>query len=304
MSLSPEVVPQIEDLRVALKNSLATSVAAIVASGTLLREMKESLPHGQFLEVLDGIISPRVAQMFMTVADHPALSDASTYSYLPAAYNTLYQLARIEPMERLLDAIDVGLVSPGMTLAEARALAKAHGIDPGERPKLPKGTFTTLLMDPPWRFDKAGAGARSSAESQYPTLSLEEIADLELPKMASDAHLYFWCPTQFLVPAHEIVEGYGFQVRSVLAWTKPNGLGVGRYFRGGWEPCIFATRGDLPLQVKNQTAWFEAPRTQHSSKPASFITDIVERCSPGPYVEMFARNPERRKGWTYWGYEA
>ena len=289
-----------------LRASLARSVEAIVATGQLLLEAKAALPHGKWLEALDGAdLNPRVAQMFIAVAEDPSLSDTSTYSHLlPAAYNTLYVLSRIQPKERLLEALETGEVSPTATLSEARALAKSHGITPTKTPPLPKGTFTTLLMDPPWRFDEAGPGARSSADSKYPTMSLEEIADLELPRMAPGAHLYFWCPTQFLVPAHEIVEGYGFQVRSVLAWTKPNGLGVGRYFRGGWEPCLFATRGDLQLKVKNQAAWFEAPRTKHSSKPANFITDIVERCSPGPYVEMFARNPERRKDWTYWGYEA
>ena len=135
-------------------------------------------------------------------------------------------------------------------------------------------------------------------------MSLSEIADLELPQMATDSHLYFWCPTQFLVPAHEIVEGYGFTVRSVLAWVKPHALGIGRYFRGGWEPVLFATKGELALEVRNQPSWFEAPRTRHSAKPAHFITEIVERCSPGPYVEMFARSPVPRPGWNYWGFEA
>jgi hypothetical protein len=65
--------------------------------------------------------------MFMMIAENPALSDASTYSYLPAAYNTLYQLVRIEPMECLLDAIDVGLVSPGMTSALLVFLSLPYG---------------------------------------------------------------------------------------------------------------------------------------------------------------------------------
>ena len=169
---------------------------------------------------------------------------------------------------------------------------------------LPEGTYSTLVLDPPWRFDVAGPGARSSAESHYPTMSLSEITDLELPQVATDSHLYFWCPTQFLVPAHEIVEGYGFTVRSVLAWVKPHALGIGRYFRGGWEPVLFATKGELALEVRNQPSWFEAPRTRHSAKPAHFITEIVEKCSPGPYIEMFARSPVPRTGWTFWGFEA
>jgi len=227
--------------------------------------------------------------MFMTVADHPALSDASTYSYLPAAYNTLYQLARIEPMERLLDAIDVGLVSPGMTLAEARALAKAHGIDPGERPKLPKGTFTTLLMDPPWRFDKAGAGARSSAESQYPTLSLEEIADLELPKMASDAHLYFWCPTQFLSQPMRLSRATGS--KCAPSWRGPSRMA------SAWAATSAAagSHASSPLEVtcrsRSRTRLHgskplaqSTARSRHRSSPTSLSgarPARTSRCSPG-----------------------
>lgn len=49
---------------------------------------------------------------------------------------------------------------------------------------------------------------------------------------------------------------------------------------------------------KSDSTWFRWPRAAHSVKPAAFL-DLVERVSPGPYVELFARQP--RLGWESWG---
>jgi hypothetical protein len=105
-------------------------VKAIVATGQLLLQAKAALPHGQWIEALEGAgISPRVAQMFISVAEHPAISNTSNYSHLlPAASNTLYVLSRVEPEERDIATLETGEVNPTTTLSETRAMTKSHGI--------------------------------------------------------------------------------------------------------------------------------------------------------------------------------
>lgn len=46
---------------------------------------------------------------------------------------------------------------------------------------------------------------------------------------------------------------------------------------------------------------FEWPRGRHSAKPEEFFA-LVERLSPGPYLEMYARRP--RAGWSVFGNDA
>lgn len=166
---------------------------------------------------------------------------------------------------------------------------------------LPKGPFTTIVADPPWNYrDRLGDGPRGAA-SHYDCMPLEEICAMPVGQVVTpDAHLYLWTTNGFMVEGHKVAEAWGFRVRTILTWVKPQ-IGLGHFFRNTTEHVLFAVRGKLHLKRHDLRTDFTALRTKHSAKPEMFF-DIVESASPGPYLELFARRP--RAGWTLWGNEA
>jgi N6-adenosine-specific RNA methylase IME4 len=159
-------------------------------------------------------------------------------------------------------------------------------------------TFPTIVVDPPWEYENVAT--RNAAAKQYRTMSLDELRALAIPA-AKDAHLYLWTTAAFLRDAFDLVEAWGFTYKTVLTWCKPQ-MGMGNYFRVNTEHVLFGVRGSLPTLRNNMGTWFAASRTRHSAKPDAFY-DLVEVCSPAPWLEMFARR--RRLGdWSYWGEEA
>ena len=162
-------------------------------------------------------------------------------------------------------------------------------------PGLPPGGFATILVDPPW--------PAQSGEKHYRTMSLARITALPVGRLAArDAHLWLWTTNALLRTAYEVAEAWGFTVRSPLTWVKFRlGLG-GRYqLRNATEQLLFCTRGRAPLGSRSQPTWFNAPVTEHSRKPAEQFA-IIERVSPGPYLELFARRrPESNQPWAVWG---
>ena len=162
-------------------------------------------------------------------------------------------------------------------------------------PGLPSGGFATILVDPPWPLQ--------SGEKHYRTMSLARITALPVGRLAArDAHLWLWTTNALLPKAYEVAEAWGFTVRSPLTWVKFRlGLG-GRYqLRNATEQLLFCTRGRAPLGSRSQPTWFNAPVTEHSRKPAEQFA-IIERVSPGPYLELFARRrPESNQPWAVWG---
>ena len=165
----------------------------------------------------------------------------------------------------------------------------------GEIPGLPPGGFGTILVDPPW--------PAQGGEKHYRTMSLARIMAIPVGRLAArDAHLWLWTTNALLPTAYEVAEAWGFTVRSPLTWVKFRlGLG-GRYqLRNATEQLLFCTRGRAPLGSRSQPTWFNAPVTEHSRKPAEQFA-IIERVSPGPYLELFARRrPESNQPWTVWG---
>ena len=162
-------------------------------------------------------------------------------------------------------------------------------------PGLPPGGFATILVDPPWPLQ--------SGEKHYRTMSLARIKALPVGALAArDAHLWLWTTNALLPTAYEVAEAWGFTVRSPLTWVKFRlGLG-GRYqLRNATEQLLFCTRGRAPLGSRSQPTWFNAPVQEHSRKPAEQFA-IIERVSPGPYLELFARRrPESNQPWAVWG---
>lgn len=156
-------------------------------------------------------------------------------------------------------------------------------------------TYRTILADPPWDIQQKGT---RGAGRHYPLMGVEEIKALPVNDLAeADAHLWLWTTNAALEEAYQVARSWGFTPRSLLTWVKPH-YTLGNYLRNATEQVIFATRGKAPIRFHGQATWLFAPLQDHSHKPEE-LYDIIERCSPGPYLELFARRP--RHGWDAWG---
>lgn len=173
------------------------------------------------------------------------------------------------------------------------------------------GQFSTILADPPWQFqNKTGKVAPEHKRLlRYPTMELKEIRELPVARLAAaKSHLYLWVPNALLQDGLNVMESWGFTYKSNIVWYKtrkdggPDGRGVGFYFRNVTELVLFGVRGSMRTLApgRRQVNLFSTRKREHSRKPDE-IYDIVEACSPGPYLELFARFP--RPGWKQWGNE-
>lgn len=163
--------------------------------------------------------------------------------------------------------------------------------------------YKTMVLDPPWDWgDEGDADQFGRARPTYATMSFEQIKAMPVGELAADnAHVYLWITNRSLPKGFELLEAWGFRYVTCLTWCKPS-IGMGNYFRGSTEQVLFGVRGSLPLLRRDVGTWFLAKRGErHSAKPESFY-ELVESCSPGPWLEMFARN--RRGGWDSWGAES
>jgi N6-adenosine-specific RNA methylase IME4 len=159
------------------------------------------------------------------------------------------------------------------------------------------GRYKTILADPPW--DVMQRGTRG-ADQHYNLMSLKQIAAMPVGDLAEDdAHLWLWVTNATLRHGYDIAEAWGFTVRSPLTWVKWR-MGLGVYLRNSTEHLLFATRGKAPVQFRAQPTWITAPVQDHSHKPEEQYP-LIERISPGRYLELFARR--RQRGWDAWGNE-
>lgn len=170
------------------------------------------------------------------------------------------------------------------------------------------GPYSTITADPPWdhregfpinAWRRTGSIARRT-KLPYSAMSLDEIAALPVAELAADnAHLYLWTTNRYIRNAYGVAESWGFRPSQLVTWCKPVvGVGPGGAFASTSEFVVFARRG-TPSARRAPSTWFQWPRGVHSAKPAAFY-DLVEQVSPGPYVELFAREP--RLGWDHWGF--
>ncbi len=161
--------------------------------------------------------------------------------------------------------------------------------------------FRTILADPPWEHQQQ-YGAKG-AVMHYPLMSLERIKAMPVAGLAEeDAHLWLWCTNASLRDGYDVAEAWGFTVRSVLTWVKFR-LGLGHFLRNSTEHVLFGTRGRAPVLFRSQPTWINAPVEEHSRKPDELYA-VIERVSPGPYLELFARRrPPSTRGWFIWGNE-
>ena len=173
--------------------------------------------------------------------------------------------------------------------------------------------FKTILADPPWQFqNRTGKMAPEHKRlNRYATMKLSEIKALPVAKAAAEpCHLYLWVPNALLPEGLEVMKAWGFEYKSNIVWEKvrkddkPDGRGVGFYFRNVTELLLFGIRGTNARTLapaRSQVNLLRTQKREHSRKPDE-IFDIIERCSAGPYLELFARG--HRPGWLLWGNQA
>jgi N6-adenosine-specific RNA methylase IME4 len=164
-----------------------------------------------------------------------------------------------------------------------------------------RGKYKTILADPPWRFhNRTGKMAPEHKRLlRYSTLEFEEIYDLPVSGLAEEeSHLYLWVPNALLAYGLETMRRWGFEYKTNIVWSKvrkdggPDGRGVGFYFRNVTELILFGVRGSIRTLKpgRKQVNLIATRKREHSRKPDE-IYEIIEACSPGPYLEIFARHP-------------
>jgi N6-adenosine-specific RNA methylase IME4 len=176
-----------------------------------------------------------------------------------------------------------------------------------------KRKFSTVLADPPWQFqNRTGKMAPEHKRlSRYPTMSLQEIKDLPVEAVVKDtAHLYLWVPNALLAEGLQVMDHWGFTYKTNLIWYKirkdggPDRRGVGFYFRNVTEMILFGVRGKNARTLqpgRSQENIISTQKREHSRKPDEQYA-LIESCSSGPFIELFARGP--RKNWFVWGNQA
>jgi len=168
----------------------------------------------------------------------------------------------------------------------------------------------TILADPPWQFsNRTGKIAPEHRRlSRYSTLTLDEIKAIPVHLAgAASSHLYLWVPNALLAEGLTVMEAWGFQYKTNIVWHKirkdggPDGRGVGFYFRNTTELVLFGVRGSLRTLApgRRQVNILKTRKREHSRKPDE-LYDLIEACSPGPYLELFARGTHSEV-WHPWG---
>ncbi len=173
--------------------------------------------------------------------------------------------------------------------------------------------FSTILADPPWQFqNRTGKMAPEHKRlARYPTMKLNEICELPVEQIASEtAHLYLWVPNALLANGLRVMEEWGFTYKTNLIWYKirkdggPDRRGVGFYFRNVTEVILYGVRGKNARTLqpgRSQENIISSRKREHSRKPDEQYA-IIESCSWGPFLELFARGS--REGWVSWGNQA
>ena len=173
--------------------------------------------------------------------------------------------------------------------------------------------FATVMADPPWRFvNRTGKMAPELRRlSRYGTMTVEDICALPVADIAAPtAHLYLWVPNALLPEGLQVMRSWGFEYKTNLIWHKvrkdggSDGRGVGFYFRNVTELILFGVRGKKARTLppgRTQVNLIESRKREHSRKPDEQY-ELIEACSPGPYLEMFARGA--RPNWSVWGNQA
>jgi N6-adenosine-specific RNA methylase IME4 len=192
-------------------------------------------------------------------------------------------------------------------------IRRAGDVAAGLRAAADGKRFACVLADPPWQFiNRTGKVAPEHRRlSRYGTMDAELISSLPVAEISAPvSHLYLWVPNALLPEGLRVMSAWGFQYKSNIIWRKirkdggSDGRGVGFYFRNVTEVILFGVRGKNARTLqpgRTQVNYLETRKREHSRKPDE-IYPIIEACSPGPRIELFARGA--RTGWSVWGDQA
>ncbi len=173
--------------------------------------------------------------------------------------------------------------------------------EPEKAAAVASAKYATIVIDPPWDWgDEGDQDQLGRARPDYSTMSIEQLERLDVAGLSDvDCHIYMWITNRSLPKGFRLLEAWGFRYITAITWVKPH-FGMGNYFRGQTEHVLFGVKGSQPLKRKDVGTVFAANRGDggHSSKPKEFL-ELVESCSPGPFLEMFSRS--QRDGWVSWG---
>lgn len=307
------------------------TVLGFLKVGRELLAAKEKLEHGDFGKMIEAQLkfTSRAARMLMTIAlEYNRISkNGSRASVLPAAWATLYEVARL-PDDQFQQLLKAGLVRPDADRADIRSfasrtnrVAKHRKIAAVAKDKMTleqPGPFPLIYADPPWKWGHFGEqdkenekGKGRTPDQHYPTMTHEEILNYKVGGKAivDVAHktsaLLLWCTSSNLDRALEVMVAWGFVFKASAAWDKiiP---GMGLIFRNQHEVLLYGTRGSMPGPQFQPSSVFRFKRTRHSAKPPE-IRGAIEKMYPNfdekTRLELFARE-EKIKGWTTYGFEA
>lgn len=183
--------------------------------------------------------------------------------------------------------------------------------------------YQVIYADPPWQQNagpKIGGyktidgkqvwncSNSTSQKQKYQTMSVEDIAKMPIKNICADnAHLYLWVTNKYLLQSSKVIKEWGFTYSTCITWKKKRmGGGLGGAIRITHEHLLFCRRGKLKTIGIIGESVIDAKRPYVNgypcgSKKPELFAKLIESISPGPYIELFARN--RREGWDVWGDE-
>ena len=170
--------------------------------------------------------------------------------------------------------------------------------------------YKTIYADPPW-YEQGGGKIKRGADRHYNLMQTRRIIELPIQQHIDDnAHLYLWTTNNFLKDGLKVMDEWGFKYKTMITWVKDR-FGLGQYYRGQTEHCLFGVKGSLPYKIidgKRQqgVTVISAKRTKHSAKPIEML-QMIEKVSYPPYLELFARPNislfNEKQDWDLWGNE-
>lgn len=288
------------------------SVSAILDTATLVHEALSQ--QG----VLTADLVPRLSfgettlkRLWRIGADSRLLSYAGGGAHahvLPQSRETLYELSLLDDEQWAVAETGGGkgglpLLRPDVERKEVTHFRNYASRGVKEPPPLPKGKYTVIYADPPWQYDFSKSDSRE-IENQYPTMTVEEICDLDIESItAPNCVLFLWATSPKLTEAFRVIDAWGFKYKTCAIWDKQK-IGMGYYFRQQHELLLVATVGSpaAPPAESRLSSVIAAPRGEHSAKPPAVYEAIESMYPPSEktHIELFVREKKRAK-WKSWG---
>jgi N6-adenosine-specific RNA methylase IME4 len=175
----------------------------------------------------------------------------------------------------------------------------------------PEKKYKIIYADPPWEYENKKTGGtstwkgNSAANAKYDVMDINDICNLPIQEISSrNCCLFLWATTPLLPEAFEVMDSWGFKYKTAIYWRKIMSLGMGYWFRGQVEVCLFGIKGTVPAFRCQKPNFIQSRVGDHSRKPKEFrglITQLAEQHNLNPKIELFSR--EKIEGWDCWGNE-